>query len=134
MLISPKYKLFPQRLRVYPFNQIQDRHPVDSLFEPQLKEAVLQEGLLCPMVLNHKKHLISGSHRYKILRELNYSSSEFYLALSRDEERFFTQLNVTVWQLHQQRQVPTDAQFLFEGQMKAFTVKCQHLFTVPKHR
>jgi hypothetical protein len=134
MFISPKYKFFPQRLRVYPFNQIQDQHPMDSLFEPQLKEAVLKEGLLCPMVLNHKKHLVSGSHRYKILKELNYRSSEFYLAQNRDEEKFFTHLNVTVWQLHLQHKTPKDFKFLFEGTMKPLAVKCQHLFTVPINR
>jgi len=94
----------------------------------------MKDGLLCPMVLNHKKHLISGSHRYKILKELNYRSSEFYLAQTRDEEQFFTHLNVTVWQLHQQHRTPKNFKFLFEGTIKKYVVKCQHLFTVPIER
>ena len=123
-LIYPLYQLFKERLKPIKFEHVVIVHGTTLEFRNTIKESINKEGLLCPMVVNKRGELMNGNHRFKVLQTLG-DASLFYHADTREEENFFSRLNVEIWKLHPN---VMDHSFMFEGKMKPYTEKCMHLF------
>jgi hypothetical protein len=114
-------------------SDIYDRHPVNTDHMNQVRRSMLKQGLLLPMVVDHKKHIVSGSHRLKVIRELRqHRQSLFYVARTPEEIKFFDALCKAVYQQHKLGTVDHTLQFMFEGEYLRHTRAVQHLFQAPR--
>jgi len=132
MIIHPKYKFFSQRLVLLRLSDVIDKHPRNMSHFDKIQHSIQKHGLLCPMVVDHKKHVVSGSHRLKVLKVSGLGThSLFYKAQNHNEVLFFDQLNKTIFQQHKAGQVDNNLQFLFSPTMRPYTIKVQYLFAEP---
>lgn len=125
-VIWPWYMVFKERLEIKKFDDIKLVHGTHAEFKQTVRDDVIKNGLLCPMVVDNKNQLRNGNHRFKILRK-HGDASFFYVARSDEEVNFFSRLNVLCWELH-----PDMTQLmekLWQGKMKKYTEKVTHLFT-----
>ena len=114
-------------------SDIHDSHPVNTNHMDQVRHSILKQGLLLPMVVDHKKHIMSGSHRFKVIRKIGqHRQSLFYVARTPEEIKFFDALCKAVYQQHQLGTVDPTLQFMFEGEYLRHTKVVQHLFTAPR--
>jgi len=130
-IIHPLYQIFPTRLELIKFEDIFSTHVPHHDFKIKIREDIKQNGLLCPLVLtkeNNKYELHSGNHRYAFIKK-HATASLCYVAKTKDELFFLTNLNKTVWERHKNKKPVTDFEFLFEDKMKKFTDKCFYLLT-----
>jgi hypothetical protein len=130
-IIHPLYQIFPTRLELIKFEDIFSTHVPHHDFKIKIREDIKQNGLLCPLVLtkeNDKYELHSGNHRYAFIKK-HATASLCYVAKTKDELFFLTNLNKAVWERHKNKQPVTDFEFLFENKMKKFTDKCLYLLT-----
>jgi hypothetical protein len=129
MILLPRYRFFNERLVVLNLSDIYDRHPVNITHMDQVRRSIQKQGLLLPMVVDHKKHVISGSHRYKVIREMaQHRQSLFYVAHTPEESRFFDALCKAVYQQHKLGTVDHTLQFMFEGDSLRHSLAVKHLF------
>ena len=85
------------------------------------------------MVVDQKKHIVSGSHRLKLIREIGqYQQSLFYVARTLEEIKFFDALCKAVYHQHQQGPVDPTLQFMFKAEYLRLSLNVQHLFTAPR--
>lgn len=130
-IIHPLYQIFTNRLEIIKFEDIFSTHVPHHDFKIKIREDIKQNGLLCPLVLikeNDKYELHSGNHRYAFIKKYA-NASLCYVAKTKDELFFLTNLNKEVWKRHKNKLPVTDFQFLFENKMKKFTDKCLYLLT-----
>jgi hypothetical protein len=114
-------------------SDIYDRHPINAVHMDQVRRSIQKQGLLLPMVVDHKKHIMSGSHRLKVIRELRqHKQSLFYVARTPEEIKFFDALCKAVYQQHKLGTVDHTLQFMFEGVYLRHTRAVQHLFQAPR--
>ena len=133
MILQPQYRFFNERLVLLKLSDIYDRHPVNTTHMHKVRKSIHKVGLLLPMVVDHKKHIMSGSHRLKVIREMGqHRQSLFYVARTPEEIKFFDALCKAVYQQHKLGQVDPNLQFMFEGKNLAFTQKVLYLFEIPK--
>jgi hypothetical protein len=132
MILEPKYRFFKQRLLAMKLNEVIDKHPINLEHFAAVKSSIEQQGLLLPMLVDHKKHIISGSHRLKVLKAMQLAShSLFYQAKNKDESFFFHAFIKQVHEQHEQGVVDSSLQFLFNKKLKPHTMKVQYLFSEP---
>ena len=132
MIIHPKYKFFSQRLVLLRLSDVIDKHPRNMSHFDKIQHSIQKHGLLCPMIVDHKKHVVSGSHRLKVLKIARMGShSLFYRAQNQNEILFFDRLNQAIFQQHKAGQVDSTLQFLFNAEMRSYTVPVQYLFAEP---
>ena len=133
MILQPRYRFFNERLVVLNLSDIYDRHLVNAVHMDRVRRSIHKQGLLLPMVVDHKKHIVSGSHRLKAIRELGqHRQSLFYLARTTEEIKFFDALCKAVYQQHKLGTVDHTLQFMFEGEYLRHTRAVQHLFRAPR--
>lgn len=133
MILQPRYRFFNERLVLLNLSDIHDRHPVNSDHMDKVRKSIHKVGLLLPMVVDHKKHIMSGSHRFKVIRELGqHRQSLFYVARTTEEIKFFDALCKAVYQQHKLGTVDHTLQFMFEGEYLRHTKAVQHLFKTPR--
>jgi len=133
MILQPQYRFFNERLVLLKLSDIHDRHPVNTTHMDKVRKSMHKVGLLLPMVIDHKKHLVCGSHRFKVIREMRqHNQSLFYLARTPEEIKFFDALCKAVYQHHKLGTVDATLQFMFEGDNLKITQAVQHLFTAPR--
>ena len=127
-VIHPWYQLFKQRLELVWFKDIRVGTGAHHEFYIKIRDSIAKEGLKCPLVLNPEGWLINGHHRLKAIRRFGHGTLA-YKAKTRDEGTFLSHMNVAVWNIHQEKGLIEDNQFMFEGKMHKFTEKVHHLFT-----
>ena len=132
LMLLPRYRFFNERLVVTNLADIYDRHPVNINHMDRVRRSIHKQGLLLPMVLDHKKHIVSGSHRFKVIKELGqHRQTVCYVARSIEEIRFFDALCKAVYQQHKLGTVDHTLQFMFEGECLRHTRAVPHIFTAP---
>ena len=77
---------------------------------------------------NDKYELHSGNHRYAFIKK-HAQASLCYVAKNKDELFFLTNLNKVVWEKHNNKELISDFEFLFEDKMKKHTDRCLYLLT-----
>jgi hypothetical protein len=129
MILQPQYRFFNERLVLLKLSDIHDRHPVDPTHMNKVRKSIHKVGLLLPMVVDHKKHIMSGSHRLKVIREMGqHRQSLFYVAHTPEESRFFDALCKAVYQQHKLGTVDHTLQFMFEREYLRHSLAVKHLF------
>jgi hypothetical protein len=133
MILQPRYRFFNERLVLLNLSDIYDRHPVNPDHMHRVRKSILKLGLLLPMVVDHKRHIVSGSHRLKVIREMGqYRQSLCYVARTPEEIRFFDSLCKAVYRQHKLGTVDHTLQFMFEGENLRHTRAAQHLLRAPR--
>lgn len=127
-IVHPLYQLFPLRLKLVYFNEVNTNFGVHPDFKNTIRNDMEKNGLLCPMVLDMKNVVKNGNHRFRILTKHKLAdASLFYKSQSDAEVSFFSHLNVAVWKMHSAKTPPISFEFLFKDPMKKYTERCLHL-------
>lgn len=135
MILQPRYRFFNERLVLLNLSDIYDRHMVNTIHMHKVRKSIHKVGLLLPMVVDHKKHIVSGSHRFKVIREMaQHRQSLFYVARTVEEIKFFDALCKAVYQQHELGKVDPTLQFMFKGEFLRHSLAVQHLFTAPRSK
>ena len=129
IIVHPFYQLFPMRLELLWFEDVKQIHTPHNDFKQTVRDSMLKDGLLCPMVVDWNNDVRNGANRFAVLKKGKLADgSLFYKARSPEEVNFLGRLNVEVWEMHKANKMITDFEFLFKGKMKKYTDKCLHLF------
>ena len=117
------------RLELLWFEDVKQIHTAHNDFKQAIRKSMLEDGLLCPMVVDWNNDVRNGANRFAVLKKGKLADgSLFYKARSPEEVNFLSRLNVEVWEMHKAKKNVNDFEFLFKGKMKKYTDKCLHLF------
>jgi len=110
------------------FKDIKVAQATHHEFYITVRTSIHKEGLLFPLVLDAQMLLLSGNHRLKMIRQFGHGTLA-YVAQKREEGNFLARTNVRGFEIHNEKGLIEDYQFMFEGKMRKYTDKVMHLFT-----
>ena len=122
--VHPGYQLFKTRLTHIALDEITMVPNVEITIDEEEKKHFEKNGMLTPIVIDENNLLIDGAKRLKYFKGIAQYAL-VYKAKNVDEENFFKNLNGKCDEKHPDI---FDMSFLFEKDMREFTLKVLPLF------
>jgi len=123
VIAHPLYQIFPHRLVLKYFNEINTNHIPHHDFKVTVRNDMEKNGLLNPIIINDKNEIMSGNHRFHILTKAKIAGSLFYKTYNDSEAVFLTKVGQKVWNMHLTNKKVPDWSFLFEDDLIKYTEK-----------